>query len=388
MTQPPDRKQVMFKVGELVLCRYASYPYWPAVIMDTFPPDVIQSHCCWMETKEGFFNFYWCHFCNETKGGWVREDRIVKYHPELAKRTMVPKNHSWYEDQRDALRAALKQFRTSYSPALQPRAQKATEDLMASYQRHLNGFDESDDDELLKLPKQNNGAHSSEPPTVSSEKSQEDIKDELGEEGKPPTRKSKRERAELTMSTVADDERYASTQTLSECYRVLSTLSGEGTSTRAVVNFFVPEPANGDEPERPDPMSFNSVDVDREELAKLISEVQLRGKLYTESVLNRKEQADIFGREQERLRCTFQTIYQRLRESQKTENDCKIRLINGLHDILQARVRIADLKILHAGTLIQQVQTDFESVPLIAKLCEDVINLWKKLVENYCYQNG
>ena len=123
-------------------------------------------------------------------------------------------------------------------------------------------------------------------------------------------------------------------------------------------------------------------------LARVISEVQLPGKAYTESVLNRKEQADIFGREQERLRCTFQTIYQRLREARKTENNCKIRLINGLHDILRVRVRIADLKILHAGTLIQQVQTDFESVPLIAKLCEDVINLWKKLVDNYCYQNG
>lgn len=55
---------------------------------------------------------YWCNFCNEDTGGWVRHDRMVRFHPSLVPRIRVGHRHHMYSDQAAALRAAAQEYDT------------------------------------------------------------------------------------------------------------------------------------------------------------------------------------------------------------------------------------------------------------------------------------
>lgn len=104
-------KGVPFRLGDLVLCRYSDYPYWPATIDQTHQPGLRGTICCTRPTVGGSLVLcLWCTFCNEDTGGWVRFDRIVRYHPALVDAVRVPKDHFYYGSQTAALSVAERAF--------------------------------------------------------------------------------------------------------------------------------------------------------------------------------------------------------------------------------------------------------------------------------------
>lgn len=102
---------VPFNLGDLVLCRYSTYPYWPATIDQTHEDGLWGTLCCTRPTTNGSLVLcLWCTFCNEDTGGWVRFDRIVRYHPSLADAIRVPKDHIFSKSQAAALSVAEQAF--------------------------------------------------------------------------------------------------------------------------------------------------------------------------------------------------------------------------------------------------------------------------------------
>lgn len=97
--------------GIQVLCRYANYPYWPAMIEHPVKGDEQLDIMSVRRTRGGeSVTAYWCMFTNEGTGGWVPQDRIVVYHPNLATHIALPPSHDLYEVQSTALAIARRYF--------------------------------------------------------------------------------------------------------------------------------------------------------------------------------------------------------------------------------------------------------------------------------------
>lgn len=106
---PPPEEDLPFKLGELVLCRYSSYPYWPATIDVTHQKKRAGQHYCMHPTKNGTKVLaYWCTFADDDTGGWVRSDRMVRYHPGLVDMVRVSEDNEWFEEQESALTTTQK----------------------------------------------------------------------------------------------------------------------------------------------------------------------------------------------------------------------------------------------------------------------------------------
>lgn len=105
-----------FKLGELVLCRYSSYPYWPATIDQTHQKVSKGKFARWGKTNDGTrILTFWCTFSNEDTGGWVRADRMVRFHPNLVDKIRLDEDHSFYNAQVEALETAEADFKTLHT---------------------------------------------------------------------------------------------------------------------------------------------------------------------------------------------------------------------------------------------------------------------------------
>lgn len=100
-----DTASLPFQVGDLVLCRYSNYPYWPATIDPSHQKNQKGRYVRWSDTEPKKLLF-WCTFSNEDTGGWVRSDRMALFHPDLAKRITVPDDRDEHKSQMSAIRAA------------------------------------------------------------------------------------------------------------------------------------------------------------------------------------------------------------------------------------------------------------------------------------------
>lgn len=108
-----EDEELPFKLGELVLCRYSSYPYWPATVDQTHQKGSKGKFARWGKTSDGTrILTFWCTFSNEDTGGWVRADRMVVFHPKLVDKICVDEGHDFYEAQKTALETAEADFRT------------------------------------------------------------------------------------------------------------------------------------------------------------------------------------------------------------------------------------------------------------------------------------
>lgn len=98
---------VRFNLGDLVICRYSTYPYWPATIDMTHQKKYHREYRCMKRTRGGDSVLaYWCTFSNDDTGGWVRYDRIVPYHPKILEPIKIPKHLDLGQDQFEALKVA------------------------------------------------------------------------------------------------------------------------------------------------------------------------------------------------------------------------------------------------------------------------------------------
>lgn len=135
---------VPFSLGDLVLCRYSTYPYWPATIDQTHEDGPWGSICCTRPTASGSLVLcLWCTFCNEDTGGWVRYDRIVRYHPALVDAIRVSKDHMYSKSQADALFVAEKAFNSM------PKSMRQIEDVPRPPEDFFQARESSADDVIL-----------------------------------------------------------------------------------------------------------------------------------------------------------------------------------------------------------------------------------------------
>lgn len=96
-----------FNLGDLVICRYSTYPYWPATIDMTHQKKYHRKYRCLKRTHGGDLVLaYWCTFSNDDTGGWVRYDRIVPYHPKILEPIKIPRHLELGQDQYEALKVA------------------------------------------------------------------------------------------------------------------------------------------------------------------------------------------------------------------------------------------------------------------------------------------
>lgn len=101
-----------FMLGELVLCRYSSYPYWPATVDQTHQKGCRGKFVRYGTKSDGSrILTFWCTFSDEDTGGWVRADRMVRFHPNLVDKIRVGEDHDLLDDQSKALDTALADFK-------------------------------------------------------------------------------------------------------------------------------------------------------------------------------------------------------------------------------------------------------------------------------------
>lgn len=94
-----------FQLGDLVICRYSTYPYWPATIDQTHQTRHMGHYRCLQRTRAGDIVLaYWCTFSNEDTGGWVRHDRIVPYHPSIVEEIRLDSSVDFSKEQRKAFK--------------------------------------------------------------------------------------------------------------------------------------------------------------------------------------------------------------------------------------------------------------------------------------------
>eukprot|EP00178_Gracilaria_changii_P016100 TRINITY_DN454_c0_g1_i1.p2 TRINITY_DN454_c0_g1~~TRINITY_DN454_c0_g1_i1.p2 ORF type:complete len:803 (-),score=205.32 TRINITY_DN454_c0_g1_i1:118-2526(-) len=144
---PPD-DELPFQLGDLVLCRYSTYPYWPATVDQTHQAQRSGQHVCMHETRDRQRVLaFWCTFSAEDTGGWVRADRMVHFHPSLLDYVRVRRNHHLHEPQSAAIEAALNAFRAIHEGSTEPPKPDPPNDML---KRNRNPTDTdlvSDDDE-------------------------------------------------------------------------------------------------------------------------------------------------------------------------------------------------------------------------------------------------
>lgn len=146
-----DPSKLPFQLGELVLCRYSSYPYWPAVVDVTHQKKQKGRYVKWSRKfppAGGRVLVFWCTFSNEDSGGWVRSDRMVRFHPELVKLITVPTDHEDYDAQSDAVAAARRDYDAIYgSKGPQPVPEIPSDLKDRRPEEYSDAGEESDDEE-------------------------------------------------------------------------------------------------------------------------------------------------------------------------------------------------------------------------------------------------
>lgn len=140
---PPDGSP--FRLGDLVMCRYSMYPYWPATIDQTHQEKMKGKYWCRRRTRGGEEVLaFWCTFSNEDTGGWVRFDRMVRYHPDIVDRIRLDTGDEYYEEQKNALEVASKAYGSLPLPGRQGPPDQLPRDYSGKSKR------EADDDESLQ----------------------------------------------------------------------------------------------------------------------------------------------------------------------------------------------------------------------------------------------
>lgn len=149
-----------FQLGDLVICRYSTYPYWPATIDQTHQVRHKGAHVLKRRTRRGDKVLaYWCTFSNEDTGGWVRHDRITRYHPDIVPKIRLDEADEFFDDQAEALKVAQRAYaalpvsgRSAKPPARLPKDFSAhvavnsdDEDMLQSDGEE--GDDDQDDDD-------------------------------------------------------------------------------------------------------------------------------------------------------------------------------------------------------------------------------------------------
>lgn len=151
-----------FNLGELVICRYSTYPYWPATIDQTHQARYKGAHVLKRRTRRGEKVLsYWCTFSNEDTGGWVRHDRITRYHPDIVPKIRLDESDEFFDDQAEALNVAQRAYaalpasaRSHKPPARLPKDFSANvavnsddEDMLKSDADEDDADDDDDDDD-------------------------------------------------------------------------------------------------------------------------------------------------------------------------------------------------------------------------------------------------
>lgn len=152
-----------FNLGELVICRYSTYPYWPATIDQTHQARYKGAHVLKRRTRRGDKVLaYWCTFSNEDTGGWVRHDRITRYHPDIVPKIRLDESDEFFDDQAEAFKVAQRAYaalpasgRVHKPPVRLPKDFSANvainsddEDMLQSDGEEEEDDDDDDDDDI------------------------------------------------------------------------------------------------------------------------------------------------------------------------------------------------------------------------------------------------
>ena len=379
MAQKPESPH--FKPNQLVLCRYESYPYWPATITHNFPVEVLEGYRCRLTTNEGPFYFYWCLFCNEDKGGWVREDRLLLFHPRLLRFAQVSATNSWFKEQKTAFRAACKIFNALHSKALHPKPVDLIPDLLEVYKRrddihesefeHISALQVQQNQVETEIEHENGDTPATGEPSVKDETSNAESSDH------PVTGK----RASLPNdSSEFDDQKPAQRQRIDSMLNNSAPGVGEKRGEEAEVTFFAPPPPAECMVSLPNRSSYHSRLTNSTSFSRMMNNLSERVAAYSESSKDAEEAHHIFDVEKENIRRKYKDIFERLRQVERRAADDKQHLVIALEDILRAKVDISDLKRFRAGMKIRKVAKEYQDVPAIQSLCEEIVKLWEHVV--------
>ena len=199
----PKEPEHQFKLGALVLCRYGAYPYWPATVDQTHQKSTAGKHAIMRSTRGGGQTLaFWCTFMNDESGGWVRPDRMIRYHPELGKKVAVSKSSDYYKDQQKALAATDSVFNKMPKSEEEAKVPEITPDL----QRFL------DDNEGVCMETRTDDLVSDD-----DDDTEEEVKQLVTagttKTGRPPVRRRKHDEDDpMDLGDTSDDEKILKTR--------------------------------------------------------------------------------------------------------------------------------------------------------------------------------
>lgn len=102
----------LVKEGDLVLCLYSDYPYWPAIVtrVDEGPHEGQFMTSARLDNGERV-SLCWVEFQGDDTGAWVRHDHILLYHPFLIPKIRATKGQPFASEQHLAIQKASLLYR-------------------------------------------------------------------------------------------------------------------------------------------------------------------------------------------------------------------------------------------------------------------------------------
>lgn len=436
-----DDQDLPFKLGELVLCRYSSYPYWPATVDQTHQKVSKGKFVRWGTKHDGSrILTFWCTFSNEDTGGWVRADRMVRFHPKLVDKIRVDEDHDFYEDQISALETAEADFKKLYKDGENMPVPTPPDD----FESGLDG----DDDELESVgeeetpesepesPKRRKSSSStrrkstggavvaskeSKPKPSKESKSAKRKSAPVAQPPKPPKRAKvdkKRRRDEDEVTDDADDEPPVSRKRkapragraggddgdsserikdledkLEEAKQTIANLKkrlrkrdsqiAQRTDRSTTVRVNAPaSPENLAVPKRLTSKA-RSVPVSAEKFGKMYKELEECFSDFKTLVYAADNSRSNFERETKAVEEKFEKLVDDVTSSEKKAAGKEKDMCSKLAEILESDISIEALRAHKAGNFIKSMGKACRAMPLINHLCSEIRSTWLLQVKQF-----
>lgn len=436
-----EDEELPFKLGELVLCRYSSYPYWPATVDQTHQKVSRGKFVRWGTKHDGTrILTFWCTFSNEDTGGWVRADRMVRFHPGLVDKIRVDEDHDFYNDQVTALETAEADFKKLYKDGENMPVPTPPEDFE-------NGLD-GDDDQLESVgeeetpdsepesgrrrkssssrrkstggtvasPKESKPKPSDEsrsvkrksapaaPPARPSKRAksdgkkrkreQDEVMDDVDDEP-PVSRKRKTSRISRRDEAGGDsgdrikdleDKLEDATQTITALKRRLRKRDNhiaQITDSSKPVRVVAPTaPENLAVPKRA-AAKVRTNPVTAEEFAKMYKELEGCFSEFKSLVYAADDSRSALDRETKAVQEKFEKLISDVKSAEEQAAGKEKMMCSKLTDVLAADISIEALRAHKAGNYIKSMGKACKAMPLISHLCAEIRSTWLLQVKQF-----
>lgn len=396
-----DEDDLPFKLGDQVLCRYSTYPYWPATV-DTSHQAKARGKYYLVEQhpEKGTVLKFWCTFANEDTGGWVRVNRMVRFHPQLADKIRVDRAHDYYRDQISAIEAAIKDFER-FGGGEVP-------DVPADFEN--GGDDEDDEDDVdeddLESADEEEGEQAVEKEKKKARgKNTSDASGGKGEKRKrrrnvPATSERPKKRTkedENRKEDAAQDENKGLEKRLKSAYATIAKLEqtlrnkeneiAEMTEGKNPVRVIVPPSPEGVDIEVPRKEDFRKKKMAADRFSKVMNEIKSDFELFKSIVKEVDSSRTALDKEKKKAQERFAALVTNVTTAEKKAAKKEKSLCENLKKILEADIEVEALREHKAGNYIKTMGRQCKDMRVLNEFCNSIYDTWKIQVKAWTGSN-